>query len=131
MSHGKYKRKVSLGFRVYDAHMNLPARGPTSMNLPACSFALRTSPLVVLLNGPPRTQLLSSVSTEHTNLPRSYPHMRVIGYEPPCSYHHVFTTIHEPTAHGITSPDPSFTSQHDNENKKSTLRYTRYILKLV
>jgi len=33
--------------------------------------------------------------------------------------------------HGTTSPDPSFTSQHDNENKKSTLRYTRYILKLV
>jgi len=32
--------------------MNLPARGPTSMNLPACSFALRTSPLVVLLYGP-------------------------------------------------------------------------------
>jgi len=26
-------------------------------------------------------------------------------------------------AHGTTSPDPSFTSQHDNENKKSTLRY--------
>jgi len=34
-------------------------------------------------------------------------------------------------AHGTASPDPSFTSQHDNENKQSTLRYTRYILKLV
>jgi len=34
-------------------------------------------------------------------------------------------------AHGTTSPDPSVTSHHDNENKKSTLRYTRYILKLV
>jgi len=34
-------------------------------------------------------------------------------------------------AHGTTSPDPSLTSQHDNENKKSTLRYIRYILKLV
>jgi len=34
-------------------------------------------------------------------------------------------------AHGTTSPDPSFISQHDNENKQSTLPYTRYILKLV
>jgi len=42
-------------------------------------------------------QHLSSVSTEHTKLPRSYPHTRVIGYEPPRSYHHMFTTIHEPT----------------------------------
>jgi len=33
-------------------------------------------------------------------------------------------------AHGTTSPDPSLTSQHDNENNKSTLHYTRYILKL-
>jgi len=33
-------------------------------------------------------------------------------------------------AHGTTSPDPSLISQHDNENKKGTLRYTRYILKL-
>jgi len=29
-------------------------------------------------------------------------------------------------AHGTTSPTPSLTSQHDNENKKSTLHYTRY-----
>jgi len=34
-------------------------------------------------------------------------------------------------AHDTTSPDPNLTSQHDNENKKSTLRYTRYILKVV
>ena len=46
---------------------------------------------------PPRTQHISSVSMEHTNLHRSYPHPRVIGYEPPHSNHHVFITIHEPT----------------------------------
>ncbi|QCD79100.1 hypothetical protein DEO72_LG1g2739 [Vigna unguiculata] len=38
-----------------------------------------------------------TVSTEHTNLPRSYPHVRVTGYEPPRSYHHMSNTIHEPT----------------------------------
>jgi len=46
---------------------------------------------------PPRTQHLSTVSTEHTNLPHSYPHRRVIEYEPPRSYHHMLSTIHEPT----------------------------------
>ena len=46
---------------------------------------------------PPRTQHLSTMSTEHTNLPRSYPHKRVIEYEPPRSYHHMLSTIHEPT----------------------------------
>jgi len=45
----------SLGFRVYDAHTNLSARGPTFTNLPARSPALRTSPLVVLLYEPPRS----------------------------------------------------------------------------
>jgi len=34
-------------------------------------------------------------------------------------------------AHGTISPDPSLTSQHQNKIKKSTLHYTRYILKLV
>jgi len=34
--------------------MNLPARGLASMNIPARSPALRTSPLVVLLYGPAR-----------------------------------------------------------------------------
>ncbi|QCE15317.1 hypothetical protein DEO72_LG11g2326 [Vigna unguiculata] len=38
--------------REYDAHTNLPARGPASTNPPARSPALRTSPLVVLLYGP-------------------------------------------------------------------------------
>ncbi|QCD89300.1 hypothetical protein DEO72_LG4g244 [Vigna unguiculata] len=38
-----------------------------------------------------------NVSTEHTNLPRPYPHVRVTGYEPPRSYHHMSSTIHEPT----------------------------------
>ena len=37
------------------------------------------------------------MSTEHTNLPISYPHVRVTGYEPPRSYHHMSSTIHEPT----------------------------------
>ncbi|QCD84066.1 hypothetical protein DEO72_LG2g4416 [Vigna unguiculata] len=45
---------VSLGFRVYDAHTNLPACGLASMNLLARSHTLRTSPLVVLLYGPTR-----------------------------------------------------------------------------
>jgi len=31
--------------------MNMPARGPTSTNIPARSPALQTSPLVVLLYG--------------------------------------------------------------------------------
>jgi len=55
---------------------------------------------------PPRTWHLSSVSTEHTNLPRSYPHARVPGYEPPRSYHHMLSTIHEPTCswHSISWP---------------------------
>jgi len=48
----------------------------------------RTSPLVVqhmwsTSYVPPRTQHLSTVSTKHTNLPRSYPHRRVVEYEPP------------------------------------------------
>jgi len=82
--------------------MNLPARGPASTNLLIGSPTLRTYPPVLQHTWstsyvPPRTQHLSSVSTEHTNLPRSYPHTRVSEYEPPRSYHHVFTTIHEPT----------------------------------
>jgi len=51
------------------------------------SISPRTSPHVASLN----------VSTEHTNLPRSYPHVRVTRYEPPRSYHHMSNTIHEPT----------------------------------
>jgi len=46
---------------------------------------------------PPHMQHLSGVIMEHMNLPRLYPHTRVTGYEPPCLYHHVFTTIHELT----------------------------------
>ncbi|QCD99457.1 hypothetical protein DEO72_LG7g738 [Vigna unguiculata] len=45
---------VSHGLRIYDAHTNLPARGPTSTNLLARSPALRISLLVVLLYGPTR-----------------------------------------------------------------------------
>jgi len=87
---------------VYDAHTNLSAHGPASTNLSARSPTLRTYPPVVqhtwsISYVPPRKQYLSSVSMKHTNLPRSYPHTRVIGYEPPCSYHHMFTTIHKPT----------------------------------
>ncbi|QCD89407.1 hypothetical protein DEO72_LG4g351 [Vigna unguiculata] len=40
-------KQIGLGFRVYDAHTNLPARGPASTNLPARSPALRTYPPVV------------------------------------------------------------------------------------
>ena len=39
--------KVSHGLRIPDAHMNLPARGPASTNLPTRSPTLRTYPLVV------------------------------------------------------------------------------------
>jgi len=94
--------KVSHGLRIPDAHMNLPARGPASTNLPTRSPTLRTYPLVVqhmwfTSYTPPRTQHLSTLSMKHTNLPRSYPHRRVIEYEPPRSYHHMLSTIHEPT----------------------------------
>jgi len=94
--------KVSHGLRIPDAHTNLPARGPASTNLPARSHTLQTyAPVVQHMWSssyvPPRTQHLSTMSTEHTNLPRSYPHRRVIEYEPPCSYHHMLSTIHEPS----------------------------------
>ena len=94
--------KNSHGLKIHDAHTNLPARGPASTNFPARSPTLRTFPPVVqhmwsISYVPPRTQHLSNVGTEHTNLPCSYPHMRATGYEPPSSYHHMLTTIHEPT----------------------------------
>jgi len=57
----------------------------------------RTFPHVASLN----------VSTKHTNLPRSYPHVRVTRYEPPRSYHHMLNTSMNLPAHGTTSPDPS------------------------
>ena len=88
----------SWGFQCFHE----PARSwSNSTNLPARSPTLRTySPVVqhTWSTGyvPPHTQHLSSVSTEHTNLPCSYPHTRVTGYEPPCSYHHVFITNQEP-----------------------------------
>ena len=82
--------------------MNLPARGPASTNLPTRSPTLRTCPPVVqhMWSISPRTSLhvaSLNVSTEHTNLPRSYPHVRVTRYEPPRLYHHMSNTIHEPT----------------------------------
>jgi len=94
--------KVSHGLRIPDAHTNMLAHGPTSTNLPTRSPTLRTYPPVVQHMWftscvPPRTQHLSTVSTEHTNLPRSYRHRRVIEYEPPRSYHHMLSTIYEPT----------------------------------
>jgi len=64
--------------RVYNALTNLSICGLASTNLPARSpthviHQLRTSPLA------------ASLKCEHET------------YEPPCSNHHVFTTIHEPT----------------------------------
>jgi len=112
---------------------------------PLVVLSLRTSPLVVLLYEPPartpalrtyppvvqhmlstsyvslRTQHLSSVSTEHTNLPRSYPHTRVTGYEPSHSYHHVFTTIHEPTRSWHNISWSKFTSMRTNNTHQTTL----------
>ncbi|QCD96670.1 hypothetical protein DEO72_LG6g1377 [Vigna unguiculata] len=38
---------VSHGLKIYDAHTNLPARGPAFTNLPARSPVLRTYPYVV------------------------------------------------------------------------------------
>jgi len=69
---------IDHGLRIYDTHTNLPARGPTSTNLLARSPTLRTSPLVVqhmwsISYESPRSQHLSSVSTEHTNLPACIP----------------------------------------------------------
>jgi len=54
------------------------------------------------------------VSTEHTNLPRSSPHTRVTGYEPPHSYHHMFTPSMNLPTHGTTSPDLSRASLLSN-----------------
>ena len=103
--------KVSHGLRIHDAHMNLPARGLASTNLLARTPTLRTYPPIVqhmrsTSYVPPRTQHLSIVSTEHTNLPRSYSHRRVIRYEPPRSYHHMLPPSMNLPAHGTTSPDP-------------------------
>jgi len=75
--------KVSHRLRIYDAHTNLSGHGPASTNLPARSPTLRTCPPIVQHTWstsyvPPRKQHLSSVGTKHTNLPRSYPHTRVL-----------------------------------------------------
>jgi len=85
--------KVNHGVMIYDAHTNLFTRGFAPTNLRACSPNLRTYPPIVqhmwsTSYVPPRTQHLSNVSMKHTDLPRSYPHMRVTRYEP---------TIYEPT----------------------------------
>ncbi|QCE10087.1 hypothetical protein DEO72_LG10g1313 [Vigna unguiculata] len=93
---------------------------------PLVVLPLRTSPLVVLLYGPARplvppcTWHLSTVSTEHTNLPHSYPHVRVNGYEPPRSYHHMLTTIHEPTRswHNISRSKCSSIAQTTHQANK-------------
>jgi len=115
--------KVSHGLRIHDAHTNLPARGPVSTNLPARSPTLRTCLPVVqhmwsTSHVPPRTQHLSTVSTEHTNLPRSYPHRRVIEYEPPRSYHYMSTTIHEPTRSWHSISWSTFSSMCTNNTHK-------------
>jgi len=107
----QHNNKVSHGLRIYDAHTNLSARGHASTNLPARSPTLRTCPPVVQHMWStsyvhPRTQHLSIVSTDHTNLPRSYPHKRVNLYEPPRSYHHMSTPSMNLPAHGSASPDP-------------------------
>ncbi|QCD83471.1 hypothetical protein DEO72_LG2g3817 [Vigna unguiculata] len=66
-----------------------------------------------------------NVSTEHTNLPRSYPHMRVTGYEPPRSYHHMLSTIHEPTRswHSISRSKQSIIvrKQHTKKAKNNSI----------
>jgi len=69
---------------------------------------------------PPRTWHLSSVSIEHTNLPRSYPHVRVTGYEPPRSYHHMLTTIYEPTRswHNMSRSKCSIIAQTTHQTNK-------------
>jgi len=69
---------IDHGPKMYDASTNLPARGPTSTNLFVCSPTLRTSSPVVQHTWsnnyePPCSQQLSSVSTEHTNLPARIP----------------------------------------------------------
>ena len=60
------------------------------------------------------------MSTEHTNLPRSYPHVRVTGYEPPYSYHHMLITIHEPTRswHNISRSKCKSIVQTTNQESK-------------
>jgi len=65
------------------------------------------------------------MSTEHTNLPRSYPHVRVTGYEPPRSYHHMLTTIHEPTRswHNISRSKCSIIAQTTHKTKQRTIAF--------
>jgi len=115
--------KVSHVLRIHDAHTNLPVRGPASTNLSARSPTLWTYPPVVqhmwsISYVPSRTQHLSTVSTEHTNLPRSYPHKRVIMYEPPRSYHHMLPTIHEPTRSWHNIFWSTFSSMRRNNTHK-------------
>jgi len=119
----QHNNKVSHGLRIYDAHTNLLARGHASTNLLACSPTLRTCPPVVqhmwsTSYVPARTQHLSTVSTDHTNLPRSYPHRRVSMYEPPRSYHHMSTTIHEPTRSWLSISWSTFSSMRTNNTHK-------------
>ena len=121
----QFNNKVSHGLRIHDAHTNLPACGPASTNLPARSPTLWTCPPIVqhmwsTSYVPPRTQHLSTVSTKHTNLPRSYPHRRVIKYEPPCSYHHMSTTIHEPTRSWHNISWSTFASMRTNNTHNCT-----------
>jgi len=107
----QFNNKISHGHKIYDAHMNMSVCGPASTNLSARSPTLRTCPPVVqhmwsTSYVPPRTQHLSTMSTEHTSLPRSYPHRRVIRYEPPHSYHHMLPPSMNLPAHGTTSSYP-------------------------
>ena len=125
-----FTQLVSLGLRIYNAHTNLPTRGPASTNLVALSPALWTCPPVVQHTWstsyvPPRTQHPSSVSTEHTNLPCSYPHTRVLGYETSHSYRQVFTTINEPTRSWHNISRSKSASLRPNNIHKSNLQHNR------
>ena len=112
-----------------------------NLDPPLVVLPLRTSPLVVQFYGPPRlqsnthdppaTNLPTRSISQYRNLPASIPTRE---YQDMILFAHIITcsppSINLP-AHRTTSSDPSLTSQHQNEIKKSTLHYTRYILKLV
>jgi len=124
--------------RIYHASTNLAVRGPTSTNLRARSPTLRTFLPVVQHTWsnnqePPRSQQPLSVSMEHTNLTariftREHHNMNLPAHIITFSSSVMNLPAHDTIKHLLVQVH---ISTHQSEIKESTLRYTRYILKLV
>jgi len=110
------------------ASTNLPAHGPTSMNLPARSHTLRTSPPVVQHTWsnkyePLRLQQPSSVNTEHTNLPtriltREQHNMNLLTYIITCSPPTMNLLAHDTVKHFLVQ------AQHHKHAKRNPKEHT-------